>query len=228
MSRGKFKAVFLDFYGTVAGGDAQAVESVCARIVADLGLNMTAQKLCVDWGNVFFSTIDRCNHDNFRTLYQCECDSLIETLKPTYGSVDPIPYADLLHAYWCKPALQPEARDVMRTLGLPICCVSNADTDHLHAAIEAHDLPFDGIVSSEQARCYKPDRAIFDRAMELMDVKPDEVLHVGDSLHSDIGGANALGIASAWICRDQRIHDVGDATPDHRIESLSDIAAIIQ
>ncbi len=227
MSERRFKALFLDFYGTVAAGDVEAVESVCQQVVTDFKLDMSAAELTVAWGNRFFRMIETCNHDGFKTLHECECESLIETLKPLVGDVDPNPYADRLYAYWCDPHLHTEAAAAIASIDLPICCVSNADTDHLLAAIEKHSLRFDAILSSEDARCYKPEPAIFAKACEMMNVQPAEVLHVGDSLHSDIEGAQNFGIQAAWICRDRRIHDVGKAHPDYQISRLDEIPALL-
>jgi FMN phosphatase YigB (HAD superfamily) len=38
----------------------------------------------------------------------------------------------------------------------------------------------------------------------LLDVGPDEVLHLGDSLRANVGGAAPLGIRTAWITRRNR------------------------
>ncbi len=228
MDPSRYKALFLDFYGTVAGGDADTVEAVCARIVSDYELPMSAAELVQTWGERFFATIERSNHDRFRTLYECECDSLVETIEPLRGRIDPTPYVDELTAYWCAPELQPEAEEAIASVKVPICCVSNADTAHLHAAINRHGLKFTAVVSSEDARCYKPQPEIFQRALDILGLSPGEVLHVGDSLHSDVGGAANAGIAAVWICRERRIYDIGRPGENHKIMSLKDLAALLE
>ncbi|WP_265110363.1 HAD family hydrolase [Halosolutus halophilus] len=45
----------------------------------------------------------------------------------------------------------------------------------------------------------KPDTAPFERALSSLEAAPDRAIHVGDSLHADVAGANAMGIDSAWI-----------------------------
>ncbi|PCR91690.1 HAD family hydrolase [Natrinema ejinorense] len=45
----------------------------------------------------------------------------------------------------------------------------------------------------------KPNAAPFERALADLDVTPDAAIHVGDSLHADIAGANAMGLDSAWL-----------------------------
>ncbi|WP_407505455.1 HAD family hydrolase [Vibrio parahaemolyticus] len=45
----------------------------------------------------------------------------------------------------------------------------------------------------------KPAASIFQKALNLVDIKPEEALHVGDSLAADIAGANNMGILSVWV-----------------------------
>jgi 2-haloacid dehalogenase len=50
---------------------------------------------------------------------------------------------------------------------------------------------------------------MFRRAMALLGVHPDDLVHVGDSLASDVAGADALGISAAWVNRGGRIRPAG-------------------
>ncbi|TOQ80831.1 HAD family hydrolase [Vibrio parahaemolyticus] len=45
----------------------------------------------------------------------------------------------------------------------------------------------------------KPAASIFQKALNLVDIKPEEALHIGDSLATDIAGANNMGILSVWV-----------------------------
>ena len=63
------------------------------------------------------------------------------------------------------------------------------------------DLHPAGIISAEAARAYKPNLLIFRKAMETAGVKPDEVVHIGDSITSDIEPALRLGITPIYISR---------------------------
>ncbi|WP_274061592.1 HAD family hydrolase [Vibrio parahaemolyticus] len=45
----------------------------------------------------------------------------------------------------------------------------------------------------------KPAASIFQKALNLVDIKPEEALHIGDSLTADIAGANNMGILSVWV-----------------------------
>jgi 2-haloacid dehalogenase/putative hydrolase of the HAD superfamily len=227
MSRRRFDALFIDYYGTLADGDRLAVETTCSRVVQDLSLPMTAADLAILWGRRFFQEIEVANHDRFLSLYDCEAKTLVETLRPLGAEVDPRPYCDMLKHYWATAPAHADAVEGLAGLDLPVCCVSNADTDDITASIARHGFRFDAVVVSEAVRCYKPAPHIFRVALDALGVAADRVLHVGDSLHSDVGGARSVGIATAWICRDGRIFDAGNCRPDFNIRSLIELRAIL-
>ena len=63
---------------------------------------------------------------------------------------------------------------------------------------------FEAIVISEDVGVTKPDKRIFEIALERLGAKPDETVMVGDSLHADIRGARNAGIAAVWLNRATR------------------------
>jgi len=227
MASGPFDAVFIDFYGTISAGDRDAVLAACRRVVTTFELPFTADELAVRWGESFFGIVDRSNHDEFRSLYECETASLRETLSPFVGPFDPRPFVEELEAYWRDPPIHDDVLHLLEKMHVPICCVSNADCAPLQAAIARHGLRFDAVMCSEESRCYKPEPHIFRKAAAKLGVDPTRAIHVGDSLHSDISGASRLGITTAWLRREERIHDIGTAPPDHTITSLTELLVLI-
>ena len=55
------------------------------------------------------------------------------------------------------------------------------------------------MVTSEDARCNKPGKAIFEQILKT--VSGDKVLMVGDSLREDVIGASSLGMHTIWLNR---------------------------
>ena len=53
---------------------------------------------------------------------------------------------------------------------------------------------FEFVVSSADLGAAKPDRRIFDAALELANVPPTEAVHVGDEYDADVRGARGVGI----------------------------------
>jgi len=219
--------LFLDMYGTLTGGDRAAVEGTCAAVIRDTGLALAPGDLAVTWGERFFSDLEQAHGERFLTLRALEEQSLVRTLAALGRAVDPRGYVQRLVDYWCAPPLQREVPEFLAACPVPICIVSNADTADLAAAIAHLGLRVAAAVTSEEARSYKPLPAIFELALARTGWRRDRVLHVGDSLHSDIGGARAAGLRCAWVNRAHRIHDIGTDDPDHEVGDLLELLPLL-
>lgn len=71
----------------------------------------------------------------------------------------------------------------------------------------------------------KPDRRIFEIALEEAGCSCDEPLHVGDSLVNDVYGAKNAGIKSVWLNRAHIQNDTG-IEPDFAIATLAELPSI--
>jgi len=229
MNKPEINAVLIDFYGTIAAGDRQVVERIATRVVDAFSLTMSPPEFAIQWGEVFFAILSRSNHQDFRTLHECEVVSLQHALNKLgiCEPVDPSEFVAELEAYWRNPPLHEDAIEFLSRLKLPVCCVSNADTAALGQAIETNDLRFGAVISSEDAQCYKPDRAIFELALQTLDVPASRCIHIGDSLFSDISGAAGMGIETAWVRREHRIHDIGDHPANHEVSELTELLGLL-
>ena len=72
----------------------------------------------------------------------------------------------------------------------------------------------------------KPDPRIYRIAIEEAGCLPSEILHVGDSVRSDIGGGNEAGLWTAWVNRDGAEPDER-YKPDFEVASLTDLLEIV-
>jgi putative hydrolase of the HAD superfamily len=90
-----------------------------------------------------------------------------------------------------------------RVRGLRLVVVSNWDVS-LHSVLDNAGVSpcLDGILTAAEAGSRKPAPAIFEQALGLAGVGPDEAVHVGDSLDEDVAGARAAGIEPVLIRRD--------------------------
>ncbi len=228
MSTRAFDVLFIDFYGTLAAGDAAAIDGTCQAAITELGLPLTVRELAQRWGGALFAALESSNGASFDTLYWLQKQALEAAALSVGVEADCAPFIDSLKAYCRNPPLHDDALESLARVDVPVCIVSNADDDEIHAALEVHGVRVDAVVTSEGTRSYKPDSTIFEVAMKRMGVAAGRCLHVGDSLHGDIDGARRLGISAAWITRDQRTFDAGQSTPDHTIHSLNEIPQLIQ
>ena len=102
-----------------------------------------------------------------------------------------------------KRLLMPGAGELLEALkrrGYSLAVISNNDGNTREKCGQVDiEKYFDFILDSTLERVMKPDRRIFQRALDQAGVGPDEVLHVGDLWGCDVRGARAAGLWAAWL-----------------------------
>jgi HAD superfamily hydrolase (TIGR01549 family) len=103
-----------------------------------------------------------------------------------------------------------------------LVAVSNGNAE-LHRV--GLDRFFAGSVSARLHGVAKPDPSIFRAACEAAGATPQQVLHLGDDLDADVGGALAAGLHAGWICRPDGAHASAEARAGaHRFADLVEVA----
>ena len=133
-TNGRYDAVLIDFYGTLAAGDKQAVHRACQKVVATLNLPISAADFAMQWGTAFFAKMEGSNHEAFQTLRACELVSLTETLAEYGHDDDPVPFVAELESYWADPPLHDDVHTCLAAIDIPVVCVSNADDRQVYRA----------------------------------------------------------------------------------------------
>lgn len=82
-----------------------------------------------------------------------------------------------------------------------LAVLSNVDDDLFAASAEKLEVPFDHVITAQQARAYKPSLKIFRLALERTGVPPQNLLHVGQSIYHDVLPAQTMGISTVWVKR---------------------------
>lgn len=80
------------------------------------------------------------------------------------------------------------------------------------------DTLFETIIGSEIEGIGKPEIGFYKRALEILNIEPDRILYVGDSLKLDIIPAQSLGIDAWLIDRDENFKGF-----KKRISSLTEL-----
>ncbi|SEW12228.1 putative hydrolase of the HAD superfamily [Natrinema salifodinae] len=98
----------------------------------------------------------------------------------------------------------------------------------------------DLLVTSEELGREKPASLMFTHPLARLDRRPSETVMVGNSIRSDIEGANAVGIETVLFNGDGDADSGGDdpasadptleshRKPDHRIDSFRDVLEVIR
>jgi haloacid dehalogenase superfamily, subfamily IA, variant 3 with third motif having DD or ED/haloacid dehalogenase superfamily, subfamily IA, variant 1 with third motif having Dx(3-4)D or Dx(3-4)E len=74
----------------------------------------------------------------------------------------------------------------------------------------------------------KPHPEPFIRALDTLGAQPEQTLFVGDSLESDIAGAQKIGMQTAWVTGDDTgSTEVGGVSPGFVLESTGDLRSVL-
>ena len=217
-------AVLFDGYGTLFAGGMDCLYEVCGQIAENHDLDLDGKGLLKVWDGYFFPMVREGAFDTFRNVNNASLRKVFDELEIESRTEA---YVDRIFDLLGRVTIYEDVNPALNRLALRCGVVSNADSDHLHAALATNDLSFDLVVSSESARCYKPNPGIFDPALRALDLPPERVLYVGDSQEDDIVGAKRAGLKVAWLNRDGAERKEGVPHPDFIVESLSDLGAVL-
>ncbi len=123
----------------------------------------------------------------------------------------------------------PEVLEALETLSRSrrLVVLSNADDVFLDPVLERLNFPFATTLSSEGARCYKPNPEFFRRLLRELKIGPQEAVYVGDRQYEDIKGAGLAGLGTVWINRAGAAPDPELPAPDYHIMSLMELPALL-
>ena len=79
---------------------------------------------------------------------------------------------------------------------------------------------------SEGLGAIKPVPAYFEKLLEGLGANADECLMIGDSLHSDVAGANGAGMDSCWY-NPKGVENDGYAQPTYEIHALRELLTLL-
>ncbi len=197
------KAIFVDFYGTIVFEDGENVAKISNRIY-ETGKAESASQVDGYWWEVFKELFENSYGETFRTQRDLETQSLIDTIQHFGSTEDGVSLSNEMFEYWVKPPIFEESKQFFEQCPVPIYVVSNIDRDDVLQAIDYHGLNPAGVFTSEDAKSYKPRKELFELALKSTGLSAEEVVHIGDSLSSDVKGASTVGIDAIWINRGSR------------------------
>lgn len=201
------KAVFIDFYGTIVHEDGEVIKKVSQEIF-DTGNVKDKSEIGAYWWNEFQTAFLSAYGSQFKTQRELEYQSLEKTIQHFNSTADAKKLSNLMFEHWVSPPIFEEAKQFFAVCPVPVYIVSNIDRNDILKAIEFHDLKPAGVFTSEDAKSYKPRKELFNFALIDTKMSAEQVVHIGDSLSSDIKGASSVGIRAVWVNRS------GKASPD--------------
>src|SRR5438477_4087316 len=142
---------------------------------------------------------------------------------------------DHLNRVWHRLKPWPDSVAGLRRLKKKfiIAPLSNGNVALLTDMAKNAGLPWDLILSAELARHYKPDREAYLTAIELLELKPEEVMMAAAHIQ-DLDAARSLGLRTGFVYRpieygpNQRVRHADKASPgqyDVVAKDIIDLAA---
>lgn len=112
-----------------------------------------------------------------------------------------------------------------------LAIISNVDEELFDATHVKLATEFDRVITAELCRSYKPHRRNFNTALALLDLPPDRVLHVAESLYHDVKPAKELGMTTVWVNRrggrGAGASGSADVRPDLEVASMAALASAV-
>ena len=127
--------------------------------------------------------------------------------------------------------LYPYVREVLDVLRerYPLAIVTDAQSAYARGELHKVGLLgyFDPIIVSGDHGYRKPDRRLFQLALDGMGVVAGNALYVGNDMHRDIYGAREAGLTTVMFDSDQGEKIYQDCTPDYTITDFRDLLEIV-
>ncbi|HEX2916301.1 MAG TPA: HAD-IA family hydrolase [Chloroflexia bacterium] len=243
---GGITTVFFDMGNTLAGLNPSwqgIYHQVFQRAGLDLPIGEVEEAVSYSWGIV--STQD-ATAEYITTLegnraWQREIEERVMERLNIHPAVREELFWEIIKAFE-NPDSYALYHDTVPTLeklqksGYKLAIISNWSW-HLPELCNAMGLTpfFSQIFTSARVGYPKPNPKIFEYALQTLEIRPDEALHVGDSLSADVGGATELGINALWLVRpeEQPLYDEASLNlklgkPVRRISTLLETVEFLE
>ena len=199
------KAIFFDavgtlFYLTKTVGDHYAL------VGKEVGLSLDAQKL----DRAFFAAwkqmpsraaIDGPRENDDKDWWRQLVGLIFKDIAPSISELDRDNFFEIAYEHFAEAGvweLYPEVVEVLESLQprFQLAAVSNFD-GRLRMILEHLGISkfFSHVFVSSEIGADKPDPEIFRRALKFIDLKPAQVMHVGDDAVRDWQTASAAGLS---------------------------------
>ena len=219
------RAVIFDLDNTLTDFMRMKRVSVKAAIeeMIDAGLKMSPEEAT----QKLFDIYDREGIEDQRVF-----DRFLEE---EFGEVDPMIHTAAIFGYRrgreYTLVLYPHVKKTLLSLakrGLKLAVLSDAPRYQAWSRLCYLQLQhfFDHVITFEDTAVRKPDPAPFLRAIELLDMHPDEVIMIGDWPARDMVGGSGVGIKTVYA----RYGDTSGATTsgaDYEIDDISELVDIV-
>jgi putative hydrolase of the HAD superfamily len=197
----KLKAVLFDLNGTLAYAKNDITETSISDLLFSKGYEISPQQLKAAWSFVSFIDYPKHGYQNWTTFLK-QIFQRLETKidKQTLNTI-----ARLLEN---KPyQLYPDAANAVKTAkknGFKTGIITTIARFRFKEAIQPIRRHLDLVMTGYEAGCDKSNPKMYKKALEILNVKPEEAIMIGDELPLDIELPKKLDMHTMLLDREGR------------------------
>lgn len=197
------KALVFDVFGTVVDWRSSIIDEG-ARLNRERGFAVDWARFADAWRGQYQPSMDRVRRaeipwTGLDALHRLALDELLISFG--IGGLTEDEKAEL-NRVWHRLRPWPDSVAGLTRLRrhFVLATLSNGNVALLVNMAKRAGLPWDCILSAELAKAYKPDRAVYRLAVDLLGLQPEQVMMVA-AHQSDLRAARAVGLRAAFVPR---------------------------
>ena len=197
MDFSRFTTISFDCYGTLIDWES-GILPVLRAVLANHGQSLPDAAILELYGE-FEAEAESGPYRSYREVLESVVRAFAERFHFQASSSEIHSLHESVHAWLPFPDTVPALRELQRRYKLAV--ISNIDDDSFAETRKHLGVEFDGVITAEQARSYKPSLDNFRLALRKLALSPDRLLHAAQSVYHDVVPARSLGISTVWVNR---------------------------
>ena len=228
-----YTTISFDCYGTLIDWES-GILPVLRHVLANHGQSLPDAAILELYGE-FEAEAESGPYQSYRGVLQSVLRSFAERLHFGASSAEIHSLDESVHAWPPFPDTVPALHELQKRYKLAV--ISNIDDDLFSETRKHLDIEFDGVITAQQAKSYKPSVNNFQMALRTLALSPDRLLHAAQSVYHDVVPARSLGISTVWVNRKSARPGIGavrasaglasEKRPDLEVPDLASLAAAV-
>jgi 2-haloacid dehalogenase len=192
-----FTTISFDCYGTLIDWES-GILPVLRAVLANYGQSLPDAAILELYGE-FEAEAESGPYQSYRKVLESVVRAFADRFHFQASSSEIHSLHESVHSWLPFPDTVPALRELQRRYKLAV--ISNIDDDSFAETRKHLGVEFDGVITAEQARSYKPSLDNFRLALRKLALSPDRLLHAAQSVYHDVVPARSLGISTVWVNR---------------------------
>ncbi len=229
----RFTTISFDCYGTLIDWEAGILPTLRA-VLANHGQALPDAAILEFYGE-FEALAESGPYQSYRDVLQSVVRAFADRLHFEATPAEIRSLHESVPAWLPFPDTVAALRELQEQYQLVV--ISNIDNDLFAETRKNLGVEFDGVITAEQARSYKPSINNFQMALCTLGLSPDRLLHAAQSVYHDVVPARSLGISTVWVNRKSARPGIGavrvsagpdsEKRPDLEVPDLATLVAAI-